>query len=257
MQQLNSRNWLRAGWLSEDGFKLWGNLMKILSWNIRFGGQQRVDGILSALARHDADIIILTEYQPGSPCKKIHDVLAENGWPHQSASDVPKRQLGVLIASKFPMENASPFFEAGPEPFRVHKASVEGITVVGAYLPYEKYGTEVWDHFCAEFGIHQNEEIIVMGDFNAGIPGADFDGSPLQFSGHFSRLGQQGLVDVWRSRNPDGQESTWVSNTGNGFRLDHAFATKSLNDKITNAFYVHEERENRLSDHSLMIVEIK
>jgi exodeoxyribonuclease-3 len=56
-------------------------------------------------------------------------------------------------------------------------------------------------------------------------------------------------------------ECTWYSKLkggarGNGFRLDHAFATPSLVPRITTCRYSHVVREAEISDHSIMIVEI-
>ena len=44
---------------------------------------------------------------------------------------------------------------------------------------------------------------------------------------------------------------------GNGFRLDHAFATPSLRSRITSCRYSHAERDAGISDHSIMIVEVE
>jgi len=63
------------------------------------------------------------------------------------------------------------------------------------------------------------------------------------------------------SRNPGVTECTWYSKLkrgarGNGFRLDHAFATPSLTPHIISCRYSHAEREAGTSDHSIVIVEI-
>jgi len=44
---------------------------------------------------------------------------------------------------------------------------------------------------------------------------------------------------------------------GNGFRLDHAFATPSLSPRITSCRYSHAERDAGVSDHSMLILEVK
>jgi len=43
---------------------------------------------------------------------------------------------------------------------------------------------------------------------------------------------------------------------GNGFRLDHAFATPSLLPRVPGCRYSHREREAGISDHSIVVVEI-
>jgi len=39
--------------------------MRLLAWNIRQGGGSRLPRIAEALKRHDADIVILSEYRGG------------------------------------------------------------------------------------------------------------------------------------------------------------------------------------------------
>jgi exodeoxyribonuclease-3 len=78
---------------------------------------------------------------------------------------------------------------------------------------------------------------------------------------HFGRLSTLGWTDMWRHHNPGIMECTWYSklkggSRGNGFRLDHAFATPSLVPRITTCRYSHAEREARISDDSIVIVEI-
>jgi exonuclease III len=41
----------------------------------------------------------------------------------------------------------------------------------------------------------------------------------------------------------------------NGFRIDHAMASASLAGEATGCYYSHAEREQRLSDHSALLVE--
>jgi hypothetical protein len=44
---------------------------------------------------------------------------------------------------------------------------------------------------------------------------------------------------------------------GNGFRLDHCFATPSLVPRITACRYSHREREAGVSGRSLVIVDVE
>jgi hypothetical protein len=43
--------------------------MRLLAWNIRQGGGSRLARIADALARHEADVLVLSEYRGGKrPC---------------------------------------------------------------------------------------------------------------------------------------------------------------------------------------------
>jgi len=64
-----------------------------------------------------------------------------------------------------------------------------------------------------------------------------------------------GLQDAFRTKN--GYENTsgsWFTNMGQGRRYDHIFS--SVNLSVNDAFYDHAPREEKLSDHSPLIVEL-
>ena len=71
------------------------------------------------------------------------------------------------------------------------------------------------------------------------------------------RLLDLGWVDLWRHFHPNTQEYTWKSTAGNGFRLDHAFASPSAVPRVTNTYYSHAEREAKVSDHSMLIIDLE
>ncbi|PYT25218.1 MAG: hypothetical protein DMG58_24660 [Acidobacteria bacterium] len=77
---------------------------------------------------------------------------------------------------------------------------------------------------------------------------------------HFGRLSTLGWTDMWRHHNPGETEWAWYSKLktgarGNGFRLDHAFATPSLMPRITSCRFM--EREAGISDHSVLILDVE
>ena len=48
----------------------------------------------------------------------------------------------------------------------------------------------------------------------------------------------------------------YTRGNNNGFRLDHALTSRSLDARITNVRYSHAEREAGVTDHSVMVVEV-
>src|ERR1035441_6171285 len=96
-------------------------------------------------------------------------------------------------------------------------------------------------------------------------PGPPLDENPGPFfvgPDPSARLSALGWIDVWRHFHGDATEYTWYSlpkggAPANGFRLDHAFATPSLLPRVTACRYSHAEREQKISDHSPMILEFK
>jgi len=81
-------------------------------------------------------------------------------------------------------------------------------------------------------------------------------------SEHFAKLSTLGWTDLWRLHHPGVTESTWYLKfkggaRGNGFRLDHAFATPSPQSRVTSCRYSHVERDAGVTDHSMVIVEVE
>ena len=84
-------------------------------------------------------------------------------------------------------------------------------------------------------------------------------GDRFAIAEHFGKLSACGWMDM--HHNPGTTEWTWYSMLkgsarGNGFRLDHCFATPSLVPRIASCWYSHGEREAGVSDHSLVIVDV-
>jgi exonuclease III len=106
------------------------------------------------------------------------------------------------------------------------------------------------------------EPFLFVGDWNTGAHRLDERGKTFLCAEHFTALSTLGWTDLWRHRNPDTTEWTWYSKfkggaRGNGFRLDHAFATPPLATRVQECRYSHLEREAGVSDHSIVIVEVK
>jgi len=134
--------------------------------------------------------------------------------------------------------------------------------IPGAKEPEGAAKTRFWDALLAAAEARISEPLLFVGDFNTGMPLVDEAGSTFVCAEHFARLAALGWIDVWRHFHGGATEYTWYSQPkggapANGFRLDHAFATPSLLPRITACRYSHAEREQKVSDHSPMILEIK
>ena len=98
---------------------------------------------------------------------------------------------------------------------------------------------------------------LAMGDFNTCRAYVDEPGATDVTALFLDKIQDAGYRDVWRDRFPDGREYSWYSHRGNGFRIDHAFASSRLAlSGSADIRYSHAERTSGLSDHSALIVEI-
>jgi hypothetical protein len=63
--------------------------MRLLAWNIRQGGGSRLPRIADALKRHDADIVVLSEYRVGPSAPRLCAALHA----HRPAATVCSRRM--------------------------------------------------------------------------------------------------------------------------------------------------------------------
>ena len=216
--------------------------MKIVTLNIQHGGGRRIAPIIEFLNQLNADLIVLTEYHLDD--KNLGKQLVELGYQHQVAGSSLPKENSVLIVSK--------------EPFKVLSASqrivsvrLKELVLFGVYFPqgdekypvYKKLKTEVKE---------AGSSVLVLGDFNTGLHYIDEAGKTFACADSFESLKDVGLIDSWRSRNLEVKEFSWFSSQGNGFRIDHAFCSESLDKEISSIEYIHTPREMKFSDHSAL-----
>jgi exodeoxyribonuclease-3 len=246
--------------------------MKILSWNIQHGGGTRDVRIVSAIANHNPDIIALTEFR-ARPGLTLCQAFAANGWPHIASSSPAGIDNGICVLSRMPLHCDRP--STAPPENAVRWLDIDlpgqgfGFGVVhimtnspGAKDPEGAAKTRFWEALLAAAEARLAEPLLFIGDFNTGIPLVDEVGSTFLCADHFKRLSSLGWIDVWRHFHGASTEYTWYSLPrggcpASGFRLDHAFATPSLMPRIMGCRYSHVEREQKVSDHSVMILEIR
>ena len=66
------------------------------------------------------------------------------------------------------------------------------------------------------------------------------------------------MIDLWRKRNKNKKEYSWMhSKYGNQFRIDHALGTNNIDKMTKKIFYSHEERQEKVTDHSALILELE
>ena len=136
------------------------------------------------------------------------------------------------------------------------------LVVAGVYVPVisavslsEK--RRFWALIQAAASLHSAGAYVAVGDWNTGDMPLDKEdaGRPFSCTPEYREMKELGFEEAWRSLNSDGREYTWRSHQGNGFRIDHAFISPPLRSRLLEARYSHRERDEKISDHSLMIVD--
>jgi exodeoxyribonuclease III len=235
--------------------------MRLLAWNICHGGGARLPRIVEEIAAHDPDLIALTEYRAG---KDIRAALADRGWPYVETTDPRPHENGIAIFSNSPLRRLpSP---AAPEhqvrwldvALPAFTLSVLHIMAAGSTKshPLNIEKRRFWDTLLQAAQARLQTPALMLGDWNTGAHRLDETGKTYVCADHFLQLSALGWTDLWRRHNPHTTEWTWYSNFGNPFRLDHAFATPPLLPRVTACRYSHREREARISDHSITLVDL-
>jgi exodeoxyribonuclease-3 len=231
--------------------------MRLLTWNIRHGGGTRLPRIQAALARHSADIVVLTEYRGGDIGTRLRGELELLGYRHTTAVVPPARQNGVLIAAKRPFRSHGMLSNRVPEPHRMVEVEFPSFRLTGVYLPNQAKKVPYWDEIVAASAARAHERALVMGDFNTTRHYLDEAGALCVTSRYMDEMEQIGFCDVWRHHHPDRREYSWFSTKGNGFRLDHAFCSRTLTSHAAGVHYSHDERRAGVSDHSLLVTDLR
>lgn len=216
-----------------------------------------------ALLAHDPSLVVLTEFHP-TRSRPIAEALARAGLGHQAAS-AAGYGLEVFIASSKPLDGPRPL--VGQQPViggytEVHLAA-EALIIAGVYVPVIRAVSltekrRFWAMLHAAASRHAHASYVVLGDWNTGDVPLDKEdaGSPFSCTPEYRRMKDLGYEEAWRALNGDRREFTWISNRGNGFRIDHAFLSAPARRRLLDARYSHEERLAKISDHSVMIVDL-
>ncbi len=230
--------------------------LRLLAWNIRQGGGARLAAIAEALARHEADILIISEYRGGDSANRLRTALAVLGYRHQTELAPPPGKNGVLIAARRPFREHGAVGAGLPEPYRMIRIEVAGLFLSGIYMPNLLAKVPYWEALIASLAAERDGAALAIGDFNTCRAYVDEPGA-IDACAHFmDKVEEIGFCDLWRRRYPEGREFSWYSTRGNGFRIDHAFLSPTLAAQAGVVRYSHDERLDGLSDHSPLILDL-
>lgn len=221
---------------------------KILTWNILSGGGRRIPGIVESIFKHESDVLVLIEYRTGSTLSKELELA---GYTHQHHNLVKSAVNGVLIAAKEPFSQIDM-----PDGLRDMShlcigTIINGRRIIGVFCCNETANARLLPYLAGLQAPFRTERTFMIGDFNAGPQRS----RPARYSG-LAELVFNGYVDLWRTIK--GNQAEWSCVTGRGAsQPDRAFASPKMVPEIVDIRYSHSEREQGLSDHSVLLVTIR
>lgn len=233
--------------------------MKILLWNIRSGGVGYLPELAMRLVEQDADIVVLNEYRANASDPLIED-LRRRGWRHTALGAPPAGYGGVAVCSKLPLTvRPTPrgLEEMSHRCLVVEVGGGAGLILWAVYAPYE--GPDVprfWQAVLEGLAANYERDAILVGDLNAGRPGADIPEAGLAGAPFLRHLSERGFQDLWRLQHGEAaREYTWQGPKW-PYRIDHAFGSPGAAARMRACRYAHEGRTTGPSDHSLLVLEL-
>lgn len=237
-------------------------MLKILTWNINKGGSlQRINSIAQQINKHSADIVLLSEYWSGEKGVELQKQLREYGYAYVVTSNGEAKQNHLLFASRYPFEVLPSSYqrEKYKERWLEIKLTQQDLHILGIHIPtsQDKQGKQdFWIEVNDFASKNINNKAIILGDYNTGL---SEDAQGVSFYGMESmrNLLDLGWIDTWRYTHGNFSGYSWYSTKGNGFRIDHVFVSPILQEVILESYFSHQERMSKISDHSVLIVELE
>ncbi|MCC6659434.1 MAG: endonuclease/exonuclease/phosphatase family protein [Phycisphaerales bacterium] len=265
-------------------------MTRILAWNLRHGGgSKRMAPIALSLLSHEPDVVVLTEFRRTTG-GQIAGVLADHGLCHQASTDPAAHRNGLIVASRHPIRAgaaptrrgetalsrgpAAPMLlepAAGPRPPSLRHRWLDfeipdlGLDFTAVHAPHDdpftRSGPSTARAACFRALVQAARERggrphVMIGDFNSGRHHLDEAGATFTLTAALGMIASLGYIDAWRHVNGQAREFTWYSHLGGGFRIDHALVSASAGPRVRDCRYSHPERENDLSDHSVLLLDL-
>jgi exodeoxyribonuclease III len=245
--------------------------LSLLTLNIGNPSVARAQRQLAWLIRRDEQVLVLTETKASAGCRLLAEEFAAAGYAVHHPLPAPG-EYGTMIVSTVPVTPDHGFGDRlGYLPSRaaavILPAPAGALRVIGLYVPARDASlgkTErkrTWLAACdAALAATVGEmPAIVLGDLNIlepdHWPRYPFF-APFEYDFYRALAGTHRLTDVFRHLHPDEAEYSWVDRGGDGYRYDHAFCCRSLSGYITACDYLHQPRDENLSDHSALTMHL-
>lgn len=254
-------------------------MIRLLHWNILHGGgARRLPEITLAILAHQPDVVLLSEFRTTTG-GQIAGMLADRGLIHQHHTKPVPGSNGLLLASRFewsigdgptpPGRLASRWLDVALGP--PADFWLTGVHVPDGHAPDPR--AHFWQSMVELSRARHEQPHLFLGDLNTGRHRLDEAGATFTCTSALGKVATLGYSDAFRHFQPDGREATWSpparrafagttsANTSpptlsNGFRLDSALVSRPLLPRLRRAWYSHAERQSRISDHSVMLLEI-
>lgn len=241
--------------------------LRVVSYNIRFGGGRRVPLIGAFLSRLEPDIVVLQEATNRYAVDRIAELT---GLSHVASSP----GVSVAALARSPLTETTWHSPPGIRAFLEFRPAASDLRFIGLHLPSglsgrgERSRIRQLEAMAPTIGPASADGTVLIGDFNSVAPGDEpriaalpfwlrfllrFDG-PIR-TDVLNQLLDAGWVDVFRRLHPDDPGYTLPA-IAPQVRLDYVLAGPPLVPRIQSCEPARDAEFARASDHLPLITVI-
>jgi exonuclease III len=242
-------------------------VLSVLTVNIAAAARPRAEALLAWLAARDDDVLVLTETSGGAGTAYLLDRFRQAGWLALHAADLAGERRTAVLSSlpATPRPELTAASTPAGRAVALTLATRPAVTVLGVYVPSSDRAPEkvtrkrgfVTTLLAAIDALpsQDRDHLVLAGDYNV----VARDHQPpyrgfLDFEyALLDDLAERGLVDAHQHLAPTPRSQ--LDGAG-GRRLPVRFihTGSQLQAAIRGGAYLHEPREQRLSDHAAVTV---
>jgi exodeoxyribonuclease III len=246
-------------------------MLSLLTVNIGAASRDRAESLLTWLATQSADVLLLTETSAGPGTDYLLTRFRDAGYAVVHTPDSNGDRGTALVSRVTPHPAPFPHFANVSLPGRLAGAVLDTeprIAVLSVYVPSRDRTlpkTEKKQAFIASLlaGLEATPpalraRLVIGGDYNVIArshlplhPGF----LPFEF-GLLEALQRHGFIDTHQHCAPDAQAHSWIGRTGDGYRYDYFHVGSELGSQIKACAYLHQTREQRLTDHAAVTLNL-
>ncbi|GIE32956.1 hypothetical protein Ait01nite_060010 [Actinoplanes italicus] len=252
--------------------------LRLMTWNIKNGGGDRLPEIIRVINREQPDVLCLQELQHFQRygASRLRELSEATGMTAHLARSVLAQPVAVLVRPPLRIRRRSSVS------WRLHHAAAVVVadtaagplTVVSAHLnpfsPYRRYREATW--LAARYGSARHM-VLIAGDMNGLDPDGDHsatldavhslyrqrhlgpDGSPDTRA--VAAFRESGFTDLWQAVGEGDGRTVPTGFAGREFgtmRLDYLLASPPLAARVKHARVIRDEVTDHASDHYPVLV---
>ncbi|GII90639.1 exodeoxyribonuclease III [Sinosporangium siamense] len=245
-------------------------MLSVLTVNIGAASRERAERLLGWLATRPEQVVLLTETSAGTGTAFLLEEFSRAGWRVVNTPDDGDR--GAALVSRIALTDQSVDLGAVSIPGRIAAAVLDTspqICVAAVYVPSRDRSlakTERKETFItsllktlAALPEQTRRHLVLGGDYNViGRTHRPLHRGFLPFEfGLLEALNEQGLRDAHDLLRTEEQPYSWIGRTGDGYRYDYLHVGAELAGRIDACAYLHETREQGLTDHAALTATLR